>query len=206
MAEDRPGPEAIPATYARQAAAWDRGRSRAFFERGWLERAAAGLAPGAAVLDLGCGAGEPVAGWMIAQGHALTGVDLTEEMLAIARARFPGADWIRADMRGLALGRRFDLIVAWDSFFHLAPGAQRAMFPVFAAHLAPGGRLLFTSGPAAGEVWGRVGDEAVYHASLAPEDYAALIASNGMDLRAFIAEDHECGGHSVWLARRRDRG
>ena len=189
--ERRPGPEEIPATYARQAKAWDRGRARAFFERGWLEMAARGLAPGASVLDLGCGAGEPVAGWLIGQGFALTGVDAAPEMLALSRARFPGAEWICADMRGLDLGRRFELIVAWDSFFHLAPAAQRAMFPVFAAHLAPGGRLLFTSGPAAGEVWGRVGTEAVYHASLAPEAYAALLAQNGMDLRAFIAEDED---------------
>jgi SAM-dependent methyltransferase len=198
-----PGPEDIPSTYRRQAQAWDKGRNRALFERGWLERLTAGLAPGATALDLGCGAGEPIAAHLIGQGFALTGVDTSPELLAIAQGRFPQAEWIEADMRGLALGRRFDAVLAWDSFFHLAPDAQWAMFPIFAAHLAPGGRLLFTSGPAEGSVIGRVGDEKVYHSSLSPADYAALIEASGMEVRAFIAEDADCGGHTVWLARRR---
>lgn len=204
MAEDRPGPEAILATYRRQAVQWDRGRNRGLFERGWLERAARGLGAGAAVLDLGCGAGAPIAEWLIGQGFGVTGIDASPEMLALARGRFPQARWIRADMRGLALGRRYDLLIAWDSFFHLSPDDQRAMFPVFAAHLVPGGRLMFTSGPGAGEAWGRVGEEAVYHASLSPDEYVALMAANGMDLRGYLAEDPECDFHTIWLARRRE--
>lgn len=197
------GPEDIPATYARQAEAWDRGRGRGLIEAGWLARAVEGLAAGATVLDLGCGAGEPIAAHLIRQGFALTGVDVAAPMLALCRARFPEGDWVEADMRGLSLGRQFDAVIAWNSFFHLAPEAQRAMFPVFAAHLRPGGRLLFTAGPAAGEVIGRVGTEAVYHASLDPSDYAARIEAAGMEVRAFIAEDASAGRHSVWLARRR---
>ncbi|WP_102225456.1 class I SAM-dependent DNA methyltransferase [Acidimangrovimonas sediminis] len=197
-----PGPDAIPDTYRRQAMRWDTDRARSFFEKGWLLRATEGLAPGAQALDLGCGAGEPIASWLIAQGYALTGADVADEMLALARDRFPQAEWIRADMRTLSLGRQFDLIVAWDSFFHLSPAAQRQMFPIFARHLSPGGRLLFTSGPAAGEAWGRVGEEAVYHASLAAGEYASLLTDNGLNLRGYLAEDADCDRHSVWLAQR----
>lgn len=191
------------AVYAAAAAGWDRSRSRRLFERGWLERFLA-LVPEAApvpVLDLGCGSGEPIARHLIHAGRPLTGVDFAGPMLEIARARFPGAEWIEADMRGLALGRRFGGIVAWDSFFHLTPEEQRAMFPVFAAHLAPGGALLFTSGPAAGEAMGAVEGAPVYHASLSPADYAALLEANGLLARAFIADDPDCAGHSVWLAQ-----
>lgn len=195
------GPEDIPDTYVREAGAWDRGRSRCLFERPWLERATEGLGCGAPVLDLGCGGGEPIAGWLLGRGFAVTGLDIAPPMLALARARFPAADWILGDMRRLALGRRFQAVIAWDSFFHLSAADQRAMFPRFAAHLAPGGRLLFTSGPAAGEAVGRVGGSPVYHASLAPADYARLIESAGLALRGFAAEDMAAGGHTVWLAR-----
>jgi hypothetical protein len=37
-------------------------------------------------------------------------------------------------MRQLALGRPFDGIVAWDSFFHLGHDDQRRMFAIFADH------------------------------------------------------------------------
>jgi 2-polyprenyl-3-methyl-5-hydroxy-6-metoxy-1,4-benzoquinol methylase len=203
MADEQARPDAVASVYHRAAAAWDRQRSRALFERGWLERLAAALPPGAAVLDLGCGSGEPIARWLIAQGFAVTGVDIAEPMLAICRRRWPERAWVRADMRALDLGRRFDGIVAWDSLFHLAPPAQRAMFPVLAQHLNPGGALLFTSGPEAGEVVGTVGGLPVYHASLSPAAYAACLEDAGLVARAFVAEDPACDRHSVWLARRR---
>ena len=57
-------------------------------------------------------------------------------------------------MRGLSLWRRFDGILAWDSFFHLSADDQRKMFAVFRDHAAPGAALLFTSGPRAGVAMG----------------------------------------------------
>ncbi len=200
----RSDPEGILPTYRRQAGAWDRGRPTVLFEQPWLDRFAALLPPGGRVLDLGCGTGVPIARWLMDRGFAVTGIDGAPEMLELARAHLPEAEWIETDMRTLALDRRFDGIVAWDSFFHLTPDAQRAMFPIFAAHLAPGGALMFTSGPAAGEAWGRVGTEPVYHASLAPEDYVALMAAEGLALRGYLAEDPDCDRHTVWLARHTD--
>jgi len=77
------------------------------------------------------------------------------------------------------------------------------MFPVFAAHAAQEATLLFTTGPAASEAWGRVGVSDVYHASLDPGDYRTLLAENGFDVVWFRPEDAELTGHSVWLARYR---
>jgi SAM-dependent methyltransferase len=153
------------------------------------------------VLDLGCGAGEPIAAWFAARGDRVTGVDGAAAMIAEFRARVPGAEAIHADMRGLALSRRFDVILAFNSFFHLAPQDQRAMFAVFAAHAAPGATLLFTSGSEADERWGRVAGSVVYHASLDPGEYRELLARHGFDLVWFRPEDTRLSGHSVWLAR-----
>lgn len=199
---DPAGPGAIRTVYRRHAARYDARRLRSLFERGWLARFRSEMAPEAAVLSLGCGAGEPIEWYLVAAGHALTGVDFSPEMLAIARARLPQADWVEADMRGLALGRQFGGVVAWDSFFHLTREDQREMFSVFARHVLPGGALMFTSGPADVEAVGSVEGDPVFHASLAPSEYAALLAGAGFDLRAFIAEDRDCDGHSVWLARK----
>jgi SAM-dependent methyltransferase len=200
MAEARP--EGIRAVYEAQAEGFDRTRNRRLVEVRWLERFRALAPENAALLDLGCGAGEPIADYLIGRGHRVTGVDFAAAMLVIARGRFPEAEWVQADMRGLDLGRRFGGIVAWDSFFHLTREDQAEMFPVFARHLVPGGALLFTSGPGDGEAVGAVGGAAVYHASLSPAAYAGLLEANGFAVMSFQAEDADCAGHSVWLARR----
>ena len=203
MPADPGTPDGIAGTYDRQAAAFDASRDRSLYERSWLARLTEGLAPGAPVLDLGCGAGEPLTAHLAAQGFTVSGLDASAPMLELARARVPQARFIEGDMRDLALDTTFAAILAWDSFFHLTPEDQRALIPRLAAHLAPGGRLLFTCGPDAGEPIGSVGGEPVYHASLTPADYAAALEAAGLLPRLFIAEDPATQGRSLWLAERR---
>jgi SAM-dependent methyltransferase len=194
-------PEDIAGIYERKAGEFDAGRSRALFERTWLERFAALLPERASVLDLGCGHAEPIAAWLIAQGHRVTGVDTAPSLLALCRQRFPQHEWVEADMRNLKLDRSFNGIVAWDSFFHLPYDDQRAMFAAFRRHAAPSAALIFTSGPAHGEAVGDHAGEALYHASLAPEEYCALLSATGFDVVAHKADDPDCAGHTVWLAQ-----
>lgn len=195
-------PESTQGVYDRQAERYDRDRSRVFFEARWLTSFGDALPRGARVLDMGCGAGQPISAWLIGEGFAVTGADFSEPMLAIARGRWPQGDWRVADMRTLDFADRFDGIVAWDSFFHLTPDEQRACLPRLAAHLAPGGSLLVTVGHEAGVTTGSVGDETVYHASLSPADYATILESCGMRLTAFVASDPGCGFHSVLMAKK----
>lgn len=199
---DPEGPDAIQGVYRRHAAGFDAHRGRQLFEKAWLDRFLALVPVGAPVLSLGCGAGEPVERYLAEAGHPVTGVDFSPEMLVLAKARMPQAEWIEADMRGLDLGRRFGGVIAWNSFFHLTRDDQRGMFAVFARHLLPGGGLMFTAGPGNGEVVGAVEGSPVYHASLAPSEYARCIEAEGLEVRGFLAEDPACAGHSVWLARR----
>lgn len=187
--------------YQRHAAAFDAQRGKGLSERGWLDRFTARLPPGGQVLDLGCGSGEPIARHLVEAGLRVTGVDSAAAMIALAQTRLPGQDWHVADMRGLSLGRRFDGILAWDSFFHLDHEDQRRMFRIFRDHAAPGAALMFTSGPAQGVALGRFEGEALFHASLDPEEYRALLEAHGFRVLAHRAEDPDCGGHTVWLAQ-----
>jgi predicted TPR repeat methyltransferase len=197
---DPAGPDDVMATYERVGVAWAGARDRSLFERPLLERLR-GLMPGDRLLDLGCGSGDPIARHMASLGARVTGVDGAGAMLQLFRRTLPHHEAVRADMRHLALGRRFDGILAWDSFFHLDGAAQRAMFPIFAAHSCPGAPLLFTAGPAAGEAIGRVGGEPVYHASLDPGEYREHLDAAGFDVLAYRPEDPAIHGHTAWLAR-----
>lgn len=196
-----PDAASIIGLYERHAAAFDRQREKNLFERGWLDRFTALIPPGGTVLDLGCGSGEPIARHLVESGFRVTGVDSSPAMIAMCRARFPAQGWQTADMRGLALGRRFDGILAWNSFFHLDHADQRRMFPVFRDHAAAGAALMFTSGPSHGIALGQFEGEALFHSSLDPAEYRALLAANGFRVAAHRAEDPGCNGHTVWLAQ-----
>ncbi len=194
--------ERVIGLYERHARAFDGIRSKHLFEKPWLDRFAANLPRGAAVLDIGCGSGEPMAAELLARGLAVTGVDSSETLIGLCRERFPSADWRVADMRALALGRSFDALLAWHSFFHLTPDEQRAMFPVFAAHAAKGAMLMFTSGPGEGVAIGSFEGEPLYHASLEPEEYRRLLRKNGFAVVDHVVDDPDCGGATIWLTRK----
>jgi len=196
--------ERIVGLYERCAREWvgDRARPGKFFERGWLDRFTAMIPAGDTILDLGCGPAKPMAAYLLAQGFDVCGVDSSPTMISLARANFPDREWIAADMRTLALGKRFAGVMAWDSFFHLDFDDQRRMFPIFRDHAAPGAPLLFTSGPRHGEAIGDFRGEPLYHASLAPDEYRSLLAASEFDVVDFVPEDPSCGRHTVWLARR----
>jgi SAM-dependent methyltransferase len=170
----------------------------------YLETATSLVPPPGTVLDAGCGSGEPIARYFIEQGYDVTGVDVVGEMLELCRVRFPQMRWLQADMRRIDVGARFDIVIAWDSFFHLPPNDQRCMFHTFRRHTAPGGVLMFTSGLTEGEAIGGdlFGDE-LYHASLDTEEYARLLDDHGYDVVLHRPDDPECGGHTVWMARLR---
>jgi SAM-dependent methyltransferase len=190
--------------YERRARDWanDRSRSGGFMEKAWLDRFIAMVKPGGTILDIGCGFGKPIAAYLIDQGFDLCGLDSSPTMIALCQRDFPDHEWLVGDMRMVSLGRRFDGIIAWDSFFHLTHDDQRAMFPVFRVHAAPSAPLMFTSGPAHGEAIGELHGETLYHASLDPAEYRSLLAVNNFGVVEQKSDDPDCGGHTIWLARR----
>lgn len=188
--------------YETQANAWDLHRSRSLTEKPWLDKFISDIKPGGAILDVGCGGGDPISRYLIERNFALTGVDAAIAMLNIARSRFPAMAWICQDMRELTLDRKFDGIVAWDSFFHLNPAEQRFTLNRFFAHLKSDGALLLTVGYKAGEVLGHVEGQRVYHSSLSPSEYRSILIGAGFNEIEYVAQDRRCGLRSVLLAHR----
>jgi SAM-dependent methyltransferase len=192
--------DSVAGLYERRAGDFDRDRGRSLQERAWLDRFLRLARPGGTILDVGCGMGEPIARHLVERGFGVCGVDASASLIGLCRARFPGEEWRVDDMRGMELGRRFAGVLAWDSLFHLGMDDQRAMFPRFAAHALPGAPLMFTSGPAEGESIGAFHGEPLYHASLGPAEYVRLLGGCGFRVVAHVADDPDCGRHTVWLA------
>ena len=195
-----PDPETVVATYQVVAEDFARARSRALTERRWLDRAL-NHAPGRDVLDIGCGPGLPIATYLAERRCRITGVDGADAMCDLYQQAVRSADVYHADMRSMDIRDRFDLLIAWDSLFHLTPDDQRAIFPVFARHARPRAVLLFTSGPEALEGSGLAAGAPVYHASLSPEGYAQALNAAGFEVLDYRLNDPDCTGHTVWMAR-----
>lgn len=157
---------------------------------------------GSTVLDVGCGTGEPIAQFLIAQGYKLTGIDASEKMIALCKQRFPDAQWVLADMRTLNLQEKFHAVIAWHSFFHLPHDDQRTTLRSLAALVKEEGLLIFTSGSEYGEVWGDNGGHDLYHASLSSEEYARILAECHFKILAHKVNDPECGDATVWVAQK----
>ena len=191
--------------YNDHALEFDNARSRVLFERRWLDSFLDCLSPNSSILDIGCGTGEPIAAYLMAAGHHVTGVDASSSMLKIAQSRFPAANWIHADMRQLQLGNRFDAIIAWDSFFHLSPDAQRQALAAFVDHASPQATIMFTSGHMFGEAINPLFGEPLYHASLATEEYQAELQRYGFSILKHRVQDIDCGDHTIWLAKRDEK-
>src|SRR5262249_22904436 len=111
MASD---PEKIIDLYQRYAEEWARDRQTELIEKDWLDRFLA-LLPSShrAVLDLGCGSGDPIGRYLIEKSCEVTGVDSSPILIDMCKEGFPKSKWIVGDMRSLSLDRRFDGILTW---------------------------------------------------------------------------------------------
>lgn len=190
--------------YERHADAFTAARSTdGKMEAPWLDAFIALLPDRASVLDLGCGFGEPVAMRLAATGCRITGIDASPRLIAACRARLPDHDWRVGDMRRLDFEGPFDGVIAWHSLFHLTPDDQRALLPELSRLCAPGAPLMFTGGPDAGdESVSPFEGEPLYHAALSADEYRDLLAEGGFTVLRHVDGDPECGGATVWLARK----
>ena len=187
--------------YKKHARAWTELRGNFLYEKTWLDHFLALIPQHSKILDLGCGSGKPIADYLIRHDYKITGVDSSDVMIEMAQQNFPEQHWLQADMRTVEFEQKFNAILAWDSFFHLTPNDQRQMFRQFARFAQQGTVLMFSSGPSHGEAIGDLFGDALYHASLAPEEYRALLKQSGFKVIKMVAEDVECTGHTVWLAQ-----
>jgi SAM-dependent methyltransferase len=103
-----------------------------------------GIAPGAKVLDVGCGPGWTSL-FLEESGYSATGIDIAPAHVEISRARAArwgaGASFAVADMDDFDLDARFDAALVFDALHH--SHRQREVVANIARHLRPGGWALF---------------------------------------------------------------
>lgn len=104
------------------------------------------VSPGAAVLDLGCGTGVPVARALATQ-YRVTGVDGSARSIELARQNVPNATFLQADMTQVAFPpQSFAAVISSYAIIHVPRTEHPALLQRIAGWLQPGGLLVATMG------------------------------------------------------------
>ncbi len=104
------------------------------------------LLPGSAVLDLGCGAGQPVAR-ALSEDFRVTGVDFSAEQIRRAKKAVPRATFLCMDVMDYSPEpATFDAICAFYVLFHLPRDQQVELAGRIHGWLRPGGVFLGSVG------------------------------------------------------------
>ncbi len=131
----RAGYDACAVTYAAARATDDADQLRPLLDV---------LPKGSAVLDLGCGAGLPIAR-ALSERYCVTGVDISQAMVRLAAANVPEARFLRGDVLDVALEEAsFDAAVAIFMLFHVPCEEHGRLFERVWSWLRPGGHFLVT--------------------------------------------------------------
>ncbi|MBK3625763.1 class I SAM-dependent methyltransferase [Streptomyces asoensis] len=159
------------------------------------------VGPGRRVADLGCGPGRTT-GFLAALGLEMSGLDLSEPMLAIARRENPGIPFAQGSMLDLDLpDGALAGVVSYYSSIHTPVEELPALFTEFHRVLAPGGHLLlgFQVGDEPRHYdrpWGR--PVAIDFERRRPERMAALLTAAGFAMVSrTVREPDTDGGEAV---------
>ena len=99
------------------------------------------LSDGDTVLDIGCGAGVPIAKSLAAR-YSVTGVDVSPEMIQRAQQNVPAGDFVCADIMSATFPpSSFDAVIAFYAVFHIPREEHPDLFRRIHRWLKPGGYL-----------------------------------------------------------------
>lgn len=157
----------------------------------WLDRLTENLpATDGRVLDLGCGAGIPVARDLSALGHSVVGVDGSSQQIVRARQNVPAATFVVADMCEVEFEPdSFDAIAAFYSMTHIPPDQQGLLIAKIAGWLRLGGVLIASFGTGmAGEWTGEWLGTTMYFGHGGDEATLKHLADAGLKVRHALVE------------------
>ena len=143
-------------------------------------------------IDIGCGSNGRIIDLLLSRGFEVEGLDISSEMLALAKAKHPNVLFHHADVCLWEFPRRYDFISAWDSVWHVPLDRQAAMLAKLCSGLNPGGVLIFTSGgtDAPGHVTNPCHGQPLYHAALGIPHFLRLVDESGSVCRHLEYDQH----------------
>ena len=96
---------------------------------------------GKKVLDIGCGVGN-LTKYILDKGFNVDGIDLSEEMLNIAKSKYDDINFLQMNMKDIILDKKYDGIMLAYSLFHLTKQEVLEVLPKYYSLLNNNGKML----------------------------------------------------------------
>jgi 2-polyprenyl-3-methyl-5-hydroxy-6-metoxy-1,4-benzoquinol methylase len=160
------------------------------------------LAPGASVVDVGCGNGIPLKRFLVEAGFDVLGVDSSPKMLERFRTNLPNTPAVCGKVQLFDFrGRLFDAAISWGVIFHLTPAEQGQVFAKMADVIKPGGLFLFTAADQEGDgyIEGTMDGVVFRYFASGLKSYRDLLHEHGFTL---IDTHADRGQNTYYLATR----
>lgn len=152
-------------------------------------------------LDVGCGSGGRIFRVLEDSGFQITGIDASPGMISIAKENHPAVKLQVADIREWQSDERYDLIIAWDSIFHLAQNEHDQVLKKLANLLGEGGIVIYTLGDAVGEHESDWHDEKFPYSSIGIGENLRVLMDRGLHIR-HVELDQYPQKHAYIIARK----
>ena len=171
--------------------------------REWEDELVARLEPDARLLELGCGGGTTET-QRLAQGFAVTGVDISPRQVERARLAIPEAEFVCADFTELELSpTSFDAVCSFYVFNHVPRELLAPLLASIHGWLVPGGWLLTAFGQSdmAGWTGEWLGAE-MFFSSFPPEVNAGLVREAGFTIErdeVVVFQERDGPGRFQWV-------
>lgn len=97
-------------------------------------------------IEVGCGSSGRIIDFLLSSGFEVEGLDISTEMLNLARSKHPDLQFHQADIVTWEFPIPYDFISAWDSVWHVPLEHQSAVLEKLCGGLTDGGILIYTTG------------------------------------------------------------
>ncbi|MFY0600864.1 MAG: class I SAM-dependent methyltransferase [Cyclobacteriaceae bacterium] len=131
-------------------------------------------------LDVGCGSGGRFIKKLSSLGCSVTGIDVSEGMIDLAKSNHPQHKFVLDDICKAQINDKFDLVYAWDSIFHLPLKKHKPVISKLCKALRPQGIILYTFGNDIGEHMDTWKNDTFYYSSIGINENIALLIESGI--------------------------
>lgn len=135
------------------------------------------------VLDAGCGAGIPTAKYLVNKGLKVTGVDISDTMLKMARNNVPKGNFLNQDLNNLDFEKEnFDGVISVYTLFHIPKNNHEKIFRQVFEILKPGGIMLINTGVSDSEGISSFFGEPMFWSNYDPKKTLEIVKSIGFSI------------------------